>query len=86
MVSVKNVNKKGIEMGLHELEIGKEASIFKIIAVEPFKSRLFSLGLNSGEKVRVLAHTLAKNTFEIEVNNAKIALRVEEAQMIKVKK
>ena len=73
-------------MGLDELLIGEEASILKITAVEPFKSRLFSLGLNSGEMVKVLAYTLAKNTFEVEVNNAKIALRAEEAEMVSVKK
>lgn len=73
-------------MGLDELLIGEEASILKITAVEPFKSRLFSLGLNSGERVKVLAYTLAKNTFEVEVNNAKIALRAEEAEMVSVKK
>lgn len=73
-------------MGLDELLIGEEANILKITAVEPFKSRLFSLGLNSGERVKVLAYTLAKNTFEVEVNNAKIALRAEEAEMVSVKK
>jgi len=81
------VSKKGkLTMGLDELLIGEEASILKITAVEPFKSRLFSLGLNSGERVKVLAYTLAKNTFEVEVNNAKIALRAEEAEMVSVKK
>jgi len=81
------VSKKGkLTMGLDELLIGEEASILKITAVEPFKSRLFSLGLNSGERVKVLAYTLAKNTFEVEVNNAKIALRAEEAEMVLVKK
>lgn len=73
-------------MGLDELLIGEEAEILKITAVEPFKSRLFSLGLNKGEKVKILAHTLAKNTFEVEVNNARIALRSEEAQMVSVDK
>lgn len=73
-------------MGLDELLIGEEAEIMKITAKEPFKSRLFSLGLNRGEKVKVLAYTLAKNSFEVEVNDSLIALRVEEAQMVSVKK
>ncbi|MCH9814015.1 MAG: ferrous iron transport protein A [Epsilonproteobacteria bacterium] len=71
-------------MGLHELSVGDEAKILKVIAVEPFRSRLFALGLNSGEQVTVLAHTLGKNTYEVKVNSTRIALRREEAEMIAV--
>ena len=32
----------------------------------------------------MLEHTLAKNTFEIEINNTKVALRDEEAGQIEI--
>ncbi len=67
---------------LYELTVGDVAKILKITATDPLKSRLYSLGLNKGEIIRVLAHTLVKNTYAIEVNSARIALRSEEAKMI----
>ncbi len=69
-------------MGLHELPIGKEARILEVTAIEPFKSRLLSLGFSDGEIVKILAYTLAKNSYEVEINNALIALRSEEARMV----
>jgi len=50
------------------------------------KSKLLSMGITRGEKVKVLKHTLAKNTFDIEVANTNIALREEEAEQIEVEK
>ena len=76
--------KKGYIMRLDEMKIGEVGVIKKITATEPLKSRLFSLGVVKGEKVKVLKHTIAKNTFEIEVHKSKIALRSEEAKMILV--
>ena len=73
-------------MRLNELSIGDEAVIKKIHAKEPLKSRLFAFGFAKGEKVKVLKHTLAKNTFDIEVANTNIALREEEAAQIEVEK
>ena len=69
-------------MSLDEMKIGDVGVIKKITATEPLKSRLFSLGIVKGEKVKLLKHTLAKNTYEIEVNKSKVALRSEEAKMI----
>jgi len=83
---VKLLFKKGEKMSLNEMKIGEIGVIKKITATEPFKSRLFSLGIVKGEKVKLLNHTAAKNTYEIEVNKSKIALRSEEAKMIIVEK
>ena len=83
---VKLLFKKGEIMSLNEMKIGEIGVIKKITATEPFKSRLFSLGIVKGEKVKLLNHTAAKNTYEIEVNKSKIALRSEEAKMIIVEK
>jgi len=77
---------KGEKMKVNELKIGDVGIIKKITATEPFKSRLFSLGIVKGEKLKLLNHTATKNTFEIEVNKSKIALRDEEAKMIIVEK
>jgi len=73
-------------MRLNELNIGDEAVITKIHAKEPLKSKLLSMGFVKGEKVKVLKHTLAKNTFDIEVANTNVALREEETREIEVKK
>ncbi|EDM23505.1 FeoA family protein [Caminibacter mediatlanticus] len=71
-------------MRLNELKIGDIGVIKKIYAKEPLKSKLLSMGFARGEKVKVLKHTLAKNTFDIEVCNTNIALREEEAKEIEV--
>jgi len=71
-------------MKLSELKVGEVGVIKKINAKEPLKSRLLSFGITRNQKIKILEHTLAKNTFEIEVNNTKIALREEEAEQIEV--
>jgi Fe2+ transport system protein FeoA len=71
---------------LNELSIGDKAVIRKIYAKDPLKSKLLSMGITRGEKVKILKHTLAKNTFDIEVANTNIALREEEAAQIEVEK
>ena len=73
-------------MRLNELEMGESGIIKKVLAKEPLKSRLLSMGFAKGERVKVLKHTLAKNTYEVEVNNIPIALREEEAREIEVEK
>ena len=71
-------------MKLSELKVGEVGVIKKINAKEPLKSRLLSFGITRNQKIKILEHTLAKNTFEIEINNTKIALREEEAEQIEV--
>jgi Fe2+ transport system protein FeoA len=73
-------------MRLNELEKGDVAVIKKIYAKEPLRSRLLAFGFARGEKVKILEHTLAKNTFEVEINNTKVALREEEAKEIEVER
>ena len=71
-------------MKLSELKVGEVGIIKKVNAKEPLKSRLFSFEIVKDQKVKILNYTLAKNTFEIEVNNIKVALREEEASQIEV--
>ena len=71
-------------MRLNELKIGERGIIKKIHAKEPLKSKLLAMGITKGEEVVLLKHTLAKNTFDIEVSNTNIALREEEAKEIEV--
>ncbi len=73
-------------MRLNELNMGDSGIIKKIHAKEPLKSKLLSMGFARGEKVKVLKHTLAKNTFDIDINGVNVALRDEEAREIEVEK
>ncbi len=73
-------------MRLDELNMGESGIIKKIHAKEPLKSKLLSMGFARGERVKVLKHTLAKNTFDVDVNGINIALREEEAREIEVEK
>ena len=73
-------------MRLNELKIGEAGVIKKIYAKEPLKSKLLSMGFARGERVKILKHTLAKNTFDVDINGVNIALRGEEAREIEVEK
>ena len=73
-------------MRLSELNIGDKAIIKKIYAKDPLKSKLLSMGFIRGERVKLLKHTLAKNTFDVDVNGVNVALREEEAREIEVEK
>ncbi len=65
-----------------DCHIGCEGTIVRISAKEPIKGRLFSLGLAKGSHLKVLDHTLAKQTWEVEGDGTKIALREEEAASV----
>jgi len=71
-------------MRLNELKIGESGIIKKIFAKEPLKSKLFSMGFSRGERVKVLKYTLAKNTFDVDINGINIALRGEETKEIEI--
>jgi len=73
-------------MRLNELNMGESGIIKKIYAKEPLKSKLLSMGFARGERVKVLKHTLAKNTFDVDINGVNVALRKEEAREIEVEK
>ncbi|MCF6174091.1 MAG: ferrous iron transport protein A [Campylobacteraceae bacterium] len=70
---------------ISDLKIDEEAIVQKILAKEPVKGRLLSMGIVKGAKVKVVAHTLARQTWDILSNNTKVALREEEAHSIVVK-
>ncbi len=70
---------------ISDLKIDEEAIVQKILAKEPVKGRLLSMGIVKGAKVKVVAHTLARQTWDILSNNTKVALREEEAHSIAVK-
>ena len=74
------------DMRLDELKMGESGIIKKIYAKDPLKSKLLSMGFARGEKVKVLKHTLAKNTFDVDINGVNVALRKEEAREIEVEK
>ncbi len=65
-----------------ECKIGCEGTIVKVTAKEPVKGRLVSLGMARGTRLKVLDHTLAKQTWEVECEGTKIALRDEEAATV----
>ncbi|MRJ06479.1 MAG: iron transporter [Epsilonproteobacteria bacterium] len=71
-------------MRLNQLNIGDEGIIRKIYAKSPLRERLMAFGFAKGEKVKVVKHTLRKNTFDIEIGNVNVALRGEEAEQIEV--
>ncbi|WP_300363263.1 FeoA family protein [Hydrogenimonas sp.] len=72
-------------MSLSELPLKKRARIRRIRAKnEAIRSRLHALGVVKGERVRLLNHTLANQTFEIEAGDTRLALRKEEADSVEV--
>ena len=68
-----------------DLHIGDSAIVVKITAQEPIKGRLSAMGIVKGAKLKVLKHTLAKQTWDVMSGNTKVGLREEEAQNILVK-
>lgn len=73
-------------MGLDELKINDLAVITKIDCDKVLKNRFYSFGVVKGATLHVEQITLAKNTMEISINKSKIALRISEAQKIKVER
>lgn len=71
-------------MRLNRLNIGDEGIIKKIYAQSPLRERLMAFGFAKGERVKVVKHTLRKNTFDIEIGSVNVALRGEEAEQIDV--
>jgi len=69
---------------VNDMQIGEEAIIKKITAKEPIKGRLLAMGIVKGAKIKVLKHTLAKQTWDVIAGNTKVGLREEEAANIVV--
>lgn len=72
-------------MTLDKLKKGQIATIEKIDADTMLKDRLLSFGIVQDETIELRAHSLAKNTFEVQVGSTLVALREEEAKKIQVK-
>ena len=68
-----------------DLHIGDSATVVKITAQEPIKGRLNAMGIVKGAKLKVLKHTLAKQTWDVMAGSTKVGLREEEAENILVK-
>lgn len=71
-------------MSVVDMKIGQQGVIKKITAPEPIKSRLFAMGIAKGNRIKLLDHTLKKETWEVDVEGTRVALRREEAQGIEV--
>ena len=69
-----------------DLKIGDSRIIKKITAKEPIRGRLSAMGIIKGAKIKVLKHTLAKQTWDIKIDNTKVGLREEEAENILLEK
>ncbi len=69
-----------------DLKIGDSGIIKKIIAKEPIKGRLNAMGIVKKAKIKVLKHTLAKQTWDVKIENTKVGLREEEAENILLEK
>ncbi len=65
-----------------QMNIGDCAIVRKITAKEPIRGRLTAMGIVKGAKIKVLKHTLAKQTWDILAGNTKVGLREEEAENI----
>ena len=68
-----------------DLKIGDSAIVAKVTAQEPIKGRLSAMGIVRGANIKVLKHTLAKQTWDVMADSTKVGLREEEAENILVK-
>jgi len=71
-------------MTIIECKINQSYIIKKLHTTGALRQRLISFGILKGVKIKYLAHTNLKGTYEIQVGKMNIALRQEEAQKIEV--
>lgn len=69
---------------LNRVERHKEVQIQRIDAPNDLKHRLTSFGILKGSMIKILDHTLRKQTWEVECDGTKVALRDEEIASILV--
>ncbi|NWF65863.1 MAG: ferrous iron transport protein A [Campylobacterales bacterium] len=72
-------------MKLNEAPINKIFEISKIEANEPIKSRLLAMGFAKGNRVSILDFTLSRQTYDVLIEDTKVAIRKEEALCIELK-
>lgn len=71
-------------MNLCKAKFKKSYYIMNILAQEPIKSRLDSMGFYIGAKICVIDFTLHRQTYKVIVEDTKVAIRKEEANTILV--
>ena len=72
-------------MLLSDLNIKQKATILQLNCSDELKQRFYSFGIIKGTTIVIEKISLAKNTIALIVDDTNIALRLEEAQNIKVK-
>ena len=74
-----------LTMKLSELKCGERGKIIGFSADERLKSRLLSIGLGEGEKIKVVKFSLRSGAMICEANGRLYALRKEAAELIEVR-
>ncbi len=67
-----------------DCELNRAYLVKKLHTSGALRQRLISFGILKGVKIKYLAHTSLKGTYDIQVGKMNIALRKQEAQMIEV--
>ena len=67
-----------------DCQINKTCIVKKLHAKGALRQRLISFGILKGVKIKYLASTKLKGTYEIQAGKMNIALRKEEAKKIEV--
>jgi Fe2+ transport system protein FeoA len=73
-------------MKLSDLNIHDKSVVVVIHSDNELKKRLHSFGIFKGSEIIVENVSLSKNTMTIEIEHTSIALRIDEAQTIEVRK
>jgi Fe2+ transport system protein FeoA len=72
---------------LNSLNRGDIATVVAIDNIsEDLKYRFISFGIVKNREIKVLEKSIADKTIKIEVNSTEIAIRLDEAEKIRVKK
>ncbi len=73
-------------MSLNELEKNEKAMIVKIHAPQVLRQRMQMLGIRKNQVLTLKACSLGKQTIEVEVDSSLVAMRIDEAKKIEIKK
>lgn len=69
-------------MNLCDVGFNEEFTISKLLAHEPIKSRLLAMGFTKGNRVSILDYTITRATYEVLIEDSRVAIRKEEAETI----
>ena len=67
-----------------QMSKNEEGIVKKVTANEPIRGRLTAMGIAKGNRLKLVDHTLKKETWEVDVEGTRVALRKEEAESILV--